>query len=162
MPEIILSNSAGIPESLLSQITATESDVTSGKIFLNKEGLITTGSLVSLSGNGTCLAIGLGSAPSGTRFAYSNRFDATYMQSSNTFAKACKIRFYVIFGHEVYLNTVKIQVGSQVLFHQQMSGGYRTIDRILNVNAGDTISIVGTEARPQTSSVYFYQVTLAS
>ena len=162
MPEIILPNSAGIPKSLLSQITATAGDVMTGKIFLSKEGLITTGSLVSLSGDGTCLAIGLGSAPSGTRFRYSNTFDTTYMQSSNRFAKACKIRFYVKFGHEAYLNTVKIQVGSQVLFHQQMSGGYRTIDRILNVNAGDTISIVSTEAQPQTGSVYFYQVTLAS
>ena len=161
MPDTLLIQDNGIPKSILSQITATEENVMTGKTFLTSEGLISNGSLTRLSGGGTCLSVAFGDAPDrGSMFRVRESFDPEYMSSYNRFAKACNIRFRVWFGHAVYLNTVKIQVGSLVLFNQQWGGGYRTIDKNLSVNAGDTISVIGPEANPQTGSVYLWVVTL--
>lgn len=160
MPDILLIQDNGIPKSILSQITVTEEDVMTGKTFLTNEGLISNGSLTRLSGGGTCLSTAFGSAPAGAYFEVGRAFDTNYMSSFNRFAKACNIHFYAQFGHTVYLNTVKVQVGGRVLFNSQISGGYRTVDVDLSVNAGDTISIVRNGGAAQTSSLYFWVVTL--
>ena len=161
MPDTLLIQDSGIPKSILSQITATEGDVMTGKTFLTSEGLISNGSLTKLSGGGTCLSTAIGTAPNrGEFFNIKDSFDTEYMSSANKFAKACNIRFRIWFGHDVYLNTVRIQVGSHLLFNQQWGGGYRTIDKNLSVNAGDVISVIGPEANPQTASQYFWIVTL--
>ena len=160
MPDTLLIQDNGIPKSILSQITATEGDVMTGKTFLTREGLISNGSLTRLSGGGTCLSTAIGSAPAWAYFEVGRVFDTNYMSSFNRFARACNIHFYAQFGHTAYLNTVKVQVGSHVLFNSQISGGYRAVDVNLSVNAGDTISIVRNGGQAQTSSLYFWVVTL--
>lgn len=102
MADNLLQSTFGISKSLLDQVTATTSDVKSGVVYIDSDGVIQTGTL-SLSGNA-----GTGDVKSGKTF-YSNswtRQTGTFTLSGNATTSQ------VLSGRTYYSNSWTKQTGT--------------------------------------------------